>query len=141
MPESVELEATQQLIEQGLKAIEDMRRSTRWLEQLAGQPVAENPFDETSIRHGIERRWQELAPVIRRLPLSLKIVRAAVDRVIKKAPPAERSEQFRDCCLWEQAVQIARHCEVHWLPAMETSMRRVTPQAPSGRRCVSMLRA
>jgi hypothetical protein len=113
LPESVEGEATQWLIDQGTKAIEDMQRSTRWLEQLAGQPLRGSAFDETAISHGIEQRWQELAPVVKRLPLSLKIVRAALDRVIKKVPPAERSEQFRDCCVWEQAVQMADQCEVH----------------------------
>jgi hypothetical protein len=113
LPEGVEGETTRQLIDEGVKAIEGVQRSTRLLEQLAGQPLRGSPLDEAAIRHGIEQRWQELAPVIERLPLSMDIVRAALDRVIKKIPPAERSEQFRDCCVWEQAVQMAGQCEVH----------------------------
>jgi hypothetical protein len=92
LPESVEGETTQQLIELGVKAIEDMQQSTRLLEQLAGQSLRGSPFDEAAIRRGIEQRWQELAPVIERLPLSMDTVRAALDRVIRGVPPSKQSE-------------------------------------------------
>jgi hypothetical protein len=72
-----------------------VRHDTRLLEQLAGQPFTESPLDEAAIRHGIEQRWQELAPVVERLPLSMCIVRAALDRVIRgdTASRAERAVQ------------------------------------------------
>jgi hypothetical protein len=113
LPETVEGEATHTLIDLGMKANEAVQRDTRLLEQLAGQPLGRSPLDETVIRHGVEQRWEELAPVLERLPLSMDIVRAALDRVIKGKPPAVRSEQFRDCCIWEQAAQMAGQCEVH----------------------------
>jgi hypothetical protein len=114
LPESVEREATQRLIDQGVKSNAEVQRGTRWLEQLTGQPLGSSAFDEAAIRHGIEQRWQELAPVIERLSLSMEIVRAALDRVVRRIPPAtERSEEFRDCCVWEHAVQMAGQCEVH----------------------------
>jgi hypothetical protein len=113
LPEAVEGETTRQLIDEGVKAIEGVHQRIRLLEQLAGQPLRGSPFDEATIRHGIEQRWQELAPVIERLPLSMGIVRAALDRVIRGIPPSKQSEQFRDCCVWEQAVQMAAQCEVH----------------------------
>lgn len=113
LPESVEGETTQVLITEGLKAIEAVQRDTRLLEQLAGQSLGRNPLDEAVLRHGIEQRWQELAPVIEKLPLSMDVVRQALDRVIRGIPPSKQSEQFRDCCVWEQAVQMAAQCEVH----------------------------
>jgi hypothetical protein len=113
LPESVERETTQRLIDEGVKAIETVQRDTRLLEQLSGQSLRRSPLDATAIRHGIEQRWQELAPVIESLPLSVDVMRAALDRVIRRMPPAERSEQFRDCCVWEQAVQMAGQCKVH----------------------------
>jgi hypothetical protein len=113
LPESVEAETTQRLIDQAVKAIEDVQKHTRLLEQLAGQLLGRSPFDAANVRHGIEQRWQELAPVIERRPLSMEIVRTALERVIRGTPPSAQSEQFRDCCLWEQAVQLAAQCEVH----------------------------
>jgi hypothetical protein len=113
LPDIVKDETTWQLIDEGVKAIEGVQERTRLLEQLAGQPPRGSLFDDAAIRLGIDQRWQELAPVIERLPLSMDIVRAALDRVIRKIPPANRSEQFRDCCVWEQAVHMAGQCEVH----------------------------
>jgi hypothetical protein len=113
LPESVELETTQRLIDEGAKAIERQQRDTRLLEQLTGQPPRQRPLEEAAVNLGIEQRWQELAPIVERLPLSMDIVRAALDRVIRKMPPAQGKEEFRDSCLWEQAVQMAAHCEVH----------------------------
>jgi PIN domain len=128
--ESVEREATQRLIDQGVKANAEVQRGTRWLEQLTGQPLGRSAFDEAAIRHGIEQRWQELAPVIERLPLSMDIVRAALDRVIKRIPPAtERSEEFRDCCVWEHAVQMAGQCEVHLVTSDGDFYEKGSPQS------------
>jgi hypothetical protein len=64
LPESVADETTRRLIDEGVKAIHLVERDTRFLEQLAGQSLRRNPIDATVIRHGIEQRWQELAPVI-----------------------------------------------------------------------------
>jgi hypothetical protein len=129
LPESVEREATQRLVDQGVKANAEVQRGTQWLEQLTGRPLGRSAFDEAAIRHGIEQRWQELAPVIERLPLSMDIVRAALDRVIKRIPPAERSEEFRDCCVWEQAVRMAGQCEVHLVTSDGDFYEKGNPQS------------
>src|SRR5216683_1675961 len=59
LPESVEPETTQRLIDEGVKAIETVQRDTRLLEQLSGQSLRRSPLDATAIRHGIEQHWQE----------------------------------------------------------------------------------
>jgi hypothetical protein len=90
LPETVEGEVTHTLIDLGMKAHEAVQRDTRLLEQLAGQPLRRSPLDETVIRHGIEQRWEELAPVLERLPLSMDIVRAAGFRTL--GPPSRQRD-------------------------------------------------
>ncbi len=114
LPEIVELEAAKILVAQAEKAVEDIRKDIQSLNQLSGTSMALIGPDPKAIQNGISERLQQLEGVLKRVPFTHEHVKSALLRVIDKLPPCgENNEQFRDCCVWEVAVELAIECPVH----------------------------
>jgi hypothetical protein len=115
LPEVVELEVNPHLEAEASKATEDIRKKVNFLRQLSSRSksLITLPSDE-AVREGIANRWHELKGVIHRVPYTNEQSRAALLRVISKNPPSgPNNEQFRDCCVWEAAMQLARSGPVY----------------------------
>lgn len=64
----------------------------------------------------VERRVRELQEVCEELPLTLDLVKTALNRVVRGSPPNSGSnEQFRDSLILETALAAGRSREVHFV--------------------------
>lgn len=114
LPEIVSIEVDRVLIEQSAKAIDSVQKSTHFLRQLSGHVMSIMAPSEAAIRAGIEKRWKELSGILKPVPFTIDHARSALLRIIEKSPPCgPNNEQFRDCCIWQSAIDLAAECPVH----------------------------
>ncbi|MGH7814459.1 MAG: PIN domain-containing protein [Candidatus Binataceae bacterium] len=114
LPEIVEIEVKSVLTQQAEKAAEDLRKNARLLRQLSGQRAWHVVPTSEAVQEGMQQRWAELCGILRPLPLSLEQARAALKRVTEKIPPSGvNNEQFRDCRIWEAAIDLSAEGTVH----------------------------
>lgn len=114
LPEVVKMETERVLVDFADRAAEDIRRSSQLLYQLTGHRTMTMAPSTSAVRSGIERRWLELSGATRELSFTHDHARQALARIIIKAPPCgSNNEQFRDCCIWQCALDLAREAPVH----------------------------
>jgi hypothetical protein len=118
LPEVVELEVNRVLPELAEKAVTVIRRETSLLQQLSGHKLLFTGPTVEAIADGIRDRWEKLDGLLERAAFTQDQARAALHRVIRKAPPSgENNEQFRDSCIWETAKVAASRRTVHLVTA------------------------
>lgn len=117
LPEIVELEVDRVLKSEAGKASAALRKSVDLLRQLSGHERVLQPMPtEKAIHEGISRRWKELDGVIVRAPFTFEQARASLQRILNHTPPCgENNEQFRDCCIWETALEFSASSTVHFV--------------------------
>jgi hypothetical protein len=114
LPEVVELEVNRILGEQSQRAIDQMRKDVRLLQQLSGQKMMATAPSAAALDEGIAKRWKALGGLLIRIPFSHEHARSALHRIINKVPPCgENNEQFRDCCIWEASMGLATESIVY----------------------------
>lgn len=117
LPEIVELEVGRVLQTEAAKASAALRKSIDLLRQLSGHERMFAPVPtERAIDEGVARRWKELDGVIARAPFTFEQARASLQRILNHIPPCgENNEQFRDCCIWETALEFSTSSIVHFV--------------------------
>ena len=114
LPEVVELEVTRILLGQADKAVNDLQKSAQFLRQVTRHPLSIIVPSQEAVKTALDERWEKLSGVLQRMPFILEDARAALMRIIDKAPPCgPNNEQFRDCCIWQCALGIAVDHPVH----------------------------
>lgn len=114
LPEVVELEVNDVLRGLAEKAVTSIANASSLLGQLSGQRLLYTAPTAVAISEGIAERWRQLDGVLQRIPFTHDHARSALNRVISKTSPCgENNEQFRDCCIWEAALQLARERTVY----------------------------
>ena len=118
LPEVVELEVARVLAEKAEQAVGTIRRELTLLQQLSGHDLSLIAPSALAIEDGIKDRWKSLSGSLLRVPFTHDHAKAALQRVIRKSPPCgDNNEQFRDCCIWEASVSMARDRVVHLVSA------------------------
>jgi len=108
LPEIVETEMKNGLRSQAIKAETDLAKKFSFLEQLTGKKIGNYTFDIKQIDVGINARLTELTGIYERLPFTFEHSKAALNKILQGLPPCgENNEQFRDCCIWENALELA----------------------------------
>ncbi|MGV7219469.1 PIN domain-containing protein [Bradyrhizobium sp. UFLA05-112] len=117
LPEIVELEVDRVLKSEAVRASAALRKSVDLLRQLSGHERVLQPMPtENAIHEGILRRWKELDGVIVRAPFTFEQAQASLQRILNHTPPCgENNEQFRDCCIWETALEFSASSVVHFV--------------------------
>jgi hypothetical protein len=115
VPEIVELEVNNVLPEQAETANEDIRKRIGLLKHLSGSPfMTFLAPSRSAVQAGIQTRWEQLNGVITRTAFTHQHARGALNRILGKHPPCgQNNEQFRDCCIWEAALEVARNGPAH----------------------------
>jgi hypothetical protein len=115
VPEIVELEVENILIQFGEKAVDDIRKSIALLKHLSGnQMMSFIAPNREAVQKGMRARWAQLDGVIQRVAFTHDHARSALRRIITKSPPSgDNNEQFRDCCIWEATLEVAEGGPVH----------------------------
>jgi PIN domain len=115
VPEIVELEVSCVLHEHAEQAVENIRKATALLKQLTQNPQMSLIVPNRSgIEKAMRARWEDLQGAIRRIEFSHDHAKRALNRILAKRPPSgQNNEQFRDCCIWEAALDFAKEGPVH----------------------------
>ena len=114
LPEVVEVEVREAMVRSGDKHWRRARDAAEFAEKAVGKsPTWEFPEPE-ELRAAADQRWLQLSDLIVRVPLSLKLSRAAVQRVSERRPPSSTGkEEFRDAVVWEHCLVLANKLPVH----------------------------
>jgi hypothetical protein len=115
VPEIVELEVENILIQLGEKAVDDIRKSIALLKHLSGNPAMSFMApNRDAVQKGMRARWEQLDGVIQRVAFTHDHARSALKRIIaKNLPSGDNNEQFRDCCIWQATLEVAEGGPVH----------------------------
>jgi hypothetical protein len=110
LPEIVELELEIVLRRQAETAIGDIRKRVQLLTHLSGDSALTFSAPSlTAVQEGMRARLDQLSGVIRRFAFTEAHARRALGRILKTLPPSgQNNEQFRDCCIWETALEVAQ---------------------------------
>jgi hypothetical protein len=114
LPEVVELELTRVLLEMAERAVGRMRSDLALLRQFSGHGLTLTVPTPSAIEEGINERWKQLGGSVERTLFTHDQAKSALQRVIQKIPPSgENNEQFRDCCIWHEAMSKGKDRVVH----------------------------
>jgi hypothetical protein len=114
LPEVVELELTRVLVEMAERAVGRIRGDLALLRQLSGHRLSLTVPTPLAIEEGINERWKQLGGSVERTPFTHDQAKSGLQRVIQKIPPSgENNEQFRDCCIWHEAISKGKDRIVH----------------------------
>jgi PIN domain len=114
LPEIVKQEVDRRLVEQTEMACDTIRKSSELLQQISGYRMSTVAPSQEAVKKGINRRWNELSGVIGTIEFTIEHARGALQRIIQRTPPcSQNNEQFRDCFIWQCAIELAQDAPVH----------------------------
>ncbi len=112
--EITEREVTDLMSNHAEASVIQIGKSVRFLRQITGDKIHIHVPTQTAISEAVSNRWKNLSGIVEHLPLTLDDTRKALNRIFIGAPPCgQNNEQFRDSCLWECALNLGKHREVH----------------------------
>lgn len=112
LPEVVESEVVPLLAKEGSRAAKAIREELRIVQRVTGSsPIVDLP-DMAALMLAVEKRMQELDPLISRVPVTLSHLRSALSRVNDARSPNRKKEQFKDSLIWEAASELAKAHQV-----------------------------
>jgi hypothetical protein len=119
VPEVIELELYAVVSGLAAKHAASMRTSADFYRQVTKHKIPEIFLpSETAVQSAVRERLNNLSGILERHPFTLEQAKAALSRVISKHPPCNsNNEQFRDCCIWQCALDTAATRTVHLVSA------------------------
>jgi hypothetical protein len=106
LPEVIERELKQLLLEVGKETAVHYEKHARILETLA-DGVWVMPVKDSQLEASIEKRLKELDPLIIRVPFTLDHALSALDMVVNKMPPnGIKDQQFKDSAVWQSILKL-----------------------------------
>lgn len=116
VPEIVKMELPEVLARQVEDAAEKASNHLDFIARvLHEKPLFKRPSRD-AVFAAVDHRLRDLQKVLEELPLTLDLVKSALDRVVRVSPPNSRNnEQFRDSLILETALAAGRSREVHFV--------------------------
>ncbi|WP_090746960.1 PIN domain-containing protein [Candidatus Nitrospira nitrosa] len=115
LPEIVAKELHNKIKEEGIRLTKTLGDTLRAAGHFTGRKMAlVVPLDEKSFEDGLRNRLDQLSSCLEKIPFTHQHAQAALDRVIQGiAPSLAKSEEFRDCAIWEATLELASNFSVH----------------------------
>lgn len=118
LPEVVELELKNQIVEAGLEAVDKARGPLHILRTVTNDGFFTMDFpDEEAFEKHVEDRLAELEHILVREPFTLAHARAALAMVNAKVPPNRKNQQFKDSAIWQAVLSLSKQFSVVLLTA------------------------
>jgi hypothetical protein len=109
LPEVVEMELKEQIVEAGLEAAGKARGFLHIL-----RTITDDPFLGTQIptpdklSQKVDERIAQLTPLLVREPFTVEHAKAALAMVNAKLPPnGEKNQQFKDSAIWQSVLSLS----------------------------------
>lgn len=116
LPEVIALELEQIVKEEGVKLAKSYSDASRAIGHFTGLNfwgVMGAPTPK-SFENGLEERLNQLAPLLERIPFSHFHSQSALNRtILHTAPSLPKTDEFRDCAIWEAALELSTSYKVH----------------------------
>jgi hypothetical protein len=115
LPEVIRLETEVNLRDNLNRYISDIKKKHRTLLTVFGQlKEVVLPSDE-EVEKKVSQVFANTGLEIEDIPFSLENARKSYMRTIRKLPPSDRSQQFKDGLIWEDCVDLAKQDEVYFV--------------------------
>lgn len=116
LPEVIEDEITNNIIEAGCDAINNIQKNLKIIQMIIGSVHSYSLPTEQEIESSVKARLEELKDLLKRVPLTLVHTKGALYRINKKLPPnGENNQQFKDSVIWEAVLELADSHIVHFV--------------------------
>jgi hypothetical protein len=114
LPEVVERELSQQVLEAGIKAVGNLREFSWTIDTLTGSSFAASLPTQIELENIVAARIAELDSILVRVPFTLEHAKAALDMVSAKLPPnGPKNQQFKDSAIWQAVLALSGEYTVH----------------------------
>lgn len=114
LPEVVEGELKEQVVEEGLKAAEQLAKWSRIINTLTDSSFPPSLPTQIELEKIVDARIAELAPILVRVPFTLGHAKAALVMVNAKLPPnGSQNQQFKDSVIWQAVLTLSQEYTVH----------------------------
>ena len=113
LPEVIRLETETHLRTALLKHIDDIRSSHRQLLSVFGRLKEVVLPNEADVNELIGKVFSNLGVEIDEVPFSLDSARDSLLRTVRKTPPSDTTQQFKDGVIWADCVSMSKKEPVH----------------------------
>jgi hypothetical protein len=89
---------------------------SREVSDILGKQDNISDYDDYEFLQAVDAKIDSLAAIVKRVPLTIEIVRSALEMVCAKLPPNDKKEeQFSDSAIWQTAIQLADKYKVYFV--------------------------
>jgi hypothetical protein len=116
LPEVVELELKNQIIEAGMDAISKVEDHCGRIDLLTDASLRQLLPSREVLESQVEATLTKLEPIFVREPFTLEHAKAALRMVNEKLPPnGSGNQQFKDSAIWLALLSLARRFSTHFI--------------------------
>ena len=116
VPETVRMELPEVLAREVEEAAQKASKHLDFIARVLHEKPLFKPPSRAAVLAAVDHRLRDLEKVLEELPLTLDLVKLALDRVVRGSPPnSPTKEQFRDSLILETALAAGRSREVHFV--------------------------
>lgn len=113
-PQVVEMELMQLVKKEGKRLVKDWSDTTRAVEHFTGIKRGNTTPPVEDFEKGLQNRLGRLTALLERIDFSHAHAQSALKRLILGiAPSLPKSDEFRDCAIWETALELSSSYRVH----------------------------
>ena len=116
LPEIIEEEIKKHTYDEGRKAVEEIQKNYRSIEQLLGSRDNFSVPSDEQFKTRVDFRLVELSEIIYKVEFKLSHARLALKRVLEGTPPnGPKNQQFKDSAIWESILELANEADVDFV--------------------------
>jgi len=108
LPEIIEEELTRNIVENGLKAIEQINKEFKSIEVIMGFRDSYEVPNKAQLEAAVKERLTDLEDVIIRIFFTFEHAKSALRRINEKTQPnGDKNQQFKDSAIWEAILELS----------------------------------
>jgi|SRR5215213_3177857 len=116
LPEVVEQEIIKNVAKFGIEAADSINAGYPKVLTLIGSADDYQLPSQEDFESSAKNRFEELHPLLKRVPFTLEHAKSALKRVNDETPPnSSKNQQFKDSAIWEAVLELSQSCEVYFI--------------------------
>jgi len=116
LPEIIEEELTRNIVENGLKAIEQINKGFKSIEVIMGFRDSYELPNKAQLEAAVKERLTDLEDVIIRIFFTFEHAKSALRRINEKTQPnGDKNQQFKDSAIWEAILELSDSHTIYFI--------------------------
>jgi hypothetical protein len=116
LPEIIEEELTRNIVENGLKAIEQINKGFKSIEVIMGFRDSYEVPNKAQLEAAVKERLTDLEDVIIRIFFTFEHAKSALRRINEKTQPnGDNNQQFKDSAIWEAILELSDSYTIYFI--------------------------